>query len=352
MNWFFHLSTIKYVFFIPLVAMKSSTYPKVSFIIPVLNEEKTIGNCLDSILSLKYPLDCIEILIARGPSSDNTNAVLEEYAHKYQQIVLLDNPTGNTAIGRNICIDASTGDMLMNYSGHVTAESNLLSVLAVKLREVSEDIVSVGCANISPKDQLFVGKTASVAFASFMGGKNMFVQNAEFAEERFMDHISFACYWKKPVVSVGGFDPAFWCGQDAELDLRLLKEGYKILYTPETKVYHYKRTTLKSLFRQMYRYGIARAKMAKKHPKTLKFFHLLGAGFLLGLLGIIVLTVFSFLPVWFLPGVLLLYVLVSFGSAALVKKDVKVILASPLFYFLIHSGYGAGFLRGLVYGKL
>lgn len=344
--------TLIKVCIIPLGAMKASTYPKVSFIMPVLNEEKTIGNCLDSIFHLDYPLDRIEVLIAQGPSIDKTNHVLTSYAKKYDQIVLLKNPTGNTAIGRNICIEASTGEMLMNYSGHVTAERNLLRVLALKLKESSDEIVSVGCSNISPEDQLFVAKAASVAFASFMGGKNMFVQNAEFSEERFMTHISFACYRKDPVVSVGNFDPAFWCGQDAELDLRLLKEGYKILYTPKTKVYHYKRTTMKSLFRQMYRYGIARANMAKKHPKTLRFFHLLGSGFLIGLLLLLLLTLLTVLPLCFLPAVLLLYVLVSFGSAALASKNLKIMLASPVFYFFIHIGYGTGFLRGLIYGKL
>ncbi|ENO12501.1 putative glycosyltransferase [Thermoplasmatales archaeon SCGC AB-539-C06] len=106
-----------------------------------------------------------------------------------------------------------------------------------------------------------------VVFSSFMGGKNLFVQNAEFEEERYSDHVSFACYRRKPVEEVGNFDPEFWCGQDAELDLRLLNAGYKILYTPETKVHHFKRSTVKSLFRQMYRYGIARAKNGKKTSK-------------------------------------------------------------------------------------
>jgi len=182
--------------------MEEKKFPMVSFIMPVLDEENTIRQCFDSLLDLDYPKDKIEILVAEGHSKDNTHKILKEYAKQYKNIKLLENPTGNTAIGRNICIKHSTGDMLMNYSGHVVAEKNLLKILALKLLNSPDKIVSVGCSNISPDEQNFVGKAAGIAFSSFMGGKNLFVQNAEFKEERFSDHISFACYRKEAVEDV------------------------------------------------------------------------------------------------------------------------------------------------------
>ena len=249
--------------------MDQNKTPKVSFIIPVLNEENTIRKCIDSIHEIDYPNEKKEILFALGKSCDNTNEIIKEFEAKYpDHIKVFENPTGNTAIGRNICIEHATGEFLMNYSAHATAEHNLLKILLGKLMNSKENLASAGCSNVSPEKQNFNAQTASVVFSSFIGGKNVFVQNAEFSEDRFTDHVSFALYKKEPVVKVGMFDPEFWCGQDAELDLRLIQKGYKILYTPDTKVYHFKRSTLRSLFRQMYRYGIARAKIIKKHPKT------------------------------------------------------------------------------------
>ncbi len=332
--------------------MEEKKFPMVSFIMPVLDEENTIRQCFDSLLDLDYPKDKIEILVAEGHSKDNTHKILKEYAKRYKNIILLKNPTGNTSIGRNICIEHATGDMLMNYSGHVIAEKNLLKILALKLSEIPKEIVAVGCSNVSPEKQNFVGKLADVVFSSFMGGKNLFVQNAEFEEERYSDHVSFACYRRRPVADVGNFDPEFWCGQDAELDLRLLKVGYKILYTPETKVYHFKRSTFKSLFRQMYRYGIARAKMVKKHPKTLKIFHLLGPGFITGIILFFILTIFNILPVWFISILALSYILLSIISSLQVTMNPSLVLSSILFYLLVHVGYGLGFIRGIFYGKL
>lgn len=331
---------------------KKIDYPKVSFITPVLNEEATIKSCLDSLLKLDYPIKKIEILIAKGPSTDKTNEIIDIFAKKYNNIRILKNPTGNTAVGRNICIEHSSGEMLMNYSGHVIAEKNLLKILALKLLNSPEEIVAVGCSNISPEKQNFIGKVAGVVFSSFLGGKNLFVQNAEFKEERFSDHISFSCYRKKIVEKVGNFDPSFWCGQDAELDLRLLKEGYKILYTPKTKVYHFKRATIRSLFRQMYRYGIARAKMVKKHPKTLKIFHLFGLFFILGIILLIILTLLQIIPIWLILIFILIYILSSIFSSIQVTKRPILIISSILFYFLVHFGYGIGFIRGMIYSKL
>ena len=332
--------------------MEKANYPKVSFIIPVLNEEKTIRACLDSIYDLDYPKDKIEILFAIGPSTDGTNKIIEGYEKKHKNIKILQNPTGNTSAGRKICVENSNGDMLMNYGAHTVAEKNLLKVLVLKLLNSDKKIAAVGCSNVSPEKQNFVGKVAGVCFSGVMGGRNTFVQNAMFNSERFSDHISFACYRKNAVLEVGNFDPEFWCGQDAELDLRLLKAGYKILYTPETKVYHFKRSSTKKLFRQMYRYGIARAKMVIKHPKSLKIFHLFGSGFILSIIFLVLLTFLSIIPIWVIPILVLAYVLLCIFSSFQVTNKPTLVFASIIFYFLIHIGYGAGFLRGIVYGKL
>ena len=240
----------------------------------------------------------------------------------------------------------------MNYSGHVVAEKNLLKVLALKLQSSPADVVAVGCSNLSPGKQNFVGEVSGVVFLSFMGGRSFFSQNAIFSEEKYTDHLSFSCYRKHPVEKVGGFDPAFWCGQDYELDIRLRTAGYKILYTPKTKVYHFKRDSVRSLWRQMYRYGIARAKIVKKHPDTLKFFHLLGPGFILGGGLVMLLTVLGVLPLWVIPCLVVVYILMSLVSTLQITRKSSVVLSSILFYLLIHVGYGAGFLRGIMYSKL
>ncbi len=55
---------------------------KVTFIIPVKNEEQYIEDCINSLLSLDYPQDKIEILFSEGKSTDNTREIIERFAKK------------------------------------------------------------------------------------------------------------------------------------------------------------------------------------------------------------------------------------------------------------------------------
>ena len=326
-------------------------YPKVSFIIPARNEEKYIRECIESLLNLDYPKEKVEIIFAEGNSNDRTREIIEDYAKKYENIKVYDNPGGNTAVGRNICIQNSTGDMLMNFSAHAIAPKNLLRVLALKLKEQPENVAGVGCSNVSPQKQNFVGKVAGYTFLGFMAGSGVFMQNTVFKEERYVEHMAFTLYRREIFKKVGMFDPDFWCGQDAEFDIRVKKAGYKILYTPEVVVYHFKRDTVKGLFKQLYRYGIARAKMVKKHPDTLRIYHLFPSSFILASLFFFILTLLNLFPLWLFLFFILLYVILCMISTAKVTKEAIAIITSVFFYLLIKISYGLGFIRGMITGK-
>jgi len=332
--------------------VKQKDYPKVSFIIPARNEEKFIEDCMQSLLSLDYPKEKVEILFAEGNSSDRTREILEGYAEEHGNVKIFDNPTGNTAIGRNICMEHVTGEMIMNFSAHVIAPEKLLKVLVPKLASQSDDVAGVGCSNVSPEKQNFVGEVSGAAFLGFMAGSGIFMQNTVFDDERFVEHMSFTLYRKEILGKTGLFDPDFWCGQDAELDIRVKKAGYKILYTPEIQVRHYKRHTIRALFRQMYRYGIARAKMIKKHPDTAKVFHLLPSSIIGGVLLMLFLWAVNIIPSIFLIIGGASYLILCLISTTRVSKNPLVIISSIFFYLLIAIGYGLGFIRGAIYGKL
>lgn len=322
-------------------------YPLVSFLIPVKDEEKNLAGCLDSILSLDYPSDKIEILLALYDLNDASGRIAESYRQKYPSIVkTFSNLTGNTSMGRNICLRHAKGDFVMNYSAHVVCPSDMLKVLVERLRNSDEMVAGVGCSNVNPDSQNMIGEVSGAAFQSLMGGKGLFQQNASYGEEREVDHISF-CLYKKKVLG-DGFDPLFWTGQDAELDLRLKQHGYRILYTPGTKVYHYKRETIGGLSNQMYRYGVARAKIIRKHHGSLRWFYLLGPLFVIGLFGVLLFTALSILPLFLLVFLICFYVGVSWLSVFMKAKPL-VVFISPLFFFLIHFWYGLGFIRGWLF---
>ena len=63
-----------------------------SVICPIYNEEKYIGQFLDSILKQDYPKDDLEILLVDGMSNDRTREIVAEFIDQYPFIRLIDNP--------------------------------------------------------------------------------------------------------------------------------------------------------------------------------------------------------------------------------------------------------------------
>lgn len=82
--------------------------PRVSFILPTLNAEALLDNCLASILRQTYPRDRYEILIADAHSTDRTR----EIAKNYDAIVLNDDGK-NMEEGKRLALRSATGEFIV-----------------------------------------------------------------------------------------------------------------------------------------------------------------------------------------------------------------------------------------------
>jgi len=85
--------------------------PPVSLIIAAHNEESSIGAKLDNILSLDYPRDLLEVIIASDGSSDRTNEIVQRYTG--QGVRLLALPRQGKAPALNAAVAASAGEILV-----------------------------------------------------------------------------------------------------------------------------------------------------------------------------------------------------------------------------------------------
>ena len=76
--------------------MNNSTFPPVSVILPILNEERDLSNCISAILQQDYPSN-IEVILALGPSEDKTTQIAAKLSESDSRIKLVSNPTGQSA---------------------------------------------------------------------------------------------------------------------------------------------------------------------------------------------------------------------------------------------------------------
>ncbi len=90
----------------------SQEFLKISFSLPVYNEEVRIKECLETIASQDYPQDRIEVLLVDGGSTDKTI----ETASKYKFVRILSNPKKLADFGAKISAKEATGDLFVIFA--------------------------------------------------------------------------------------------------------------------------------------------------------------------------------------------------------------------------------------------
>ena len=92
--------------------------PNVSIVIPVLNGEKTIKNCLTSILNQSYK--DYEIIVVDNNSTDKT----KEIARKYTRLVFNKGP--ERSVQRNFGIDKGKGKYALYLDADMTLSKRVI----------------------------------------------------------------------------------------------------------------------------------------------------------------------------------------------------------------------------------
>lgn len=91
----------------------SASFKKLSIVIPVFNEEKTIQKLVDTVIAVPLPLEK-ELVIVNDCSTDNTQALLGELAKTYNVIRVFQNQI-NMGKGYSVKrgIEEATGDIIV-----------------------------------------------------------------------------------------------------------------------------------------------------------------------------------------------------------------------------------------------
>lgn len=95
----------------PFKHKELTTPPSVSIVISAYNEASSIGAKLDNILSLEYPRDCLEVIIASDGSTDGTDAIVKQYGE--YGVKLLSLSRVGKAAALNAAVKAASGEILV-----------------------------------------------------------------------------------------------------------------------------------------------------------------------------------------------------------------------------------------------
>lgn len=115
-----------------------------SFIIPVYNAETYIGECLDSLLQQDIPEEDYEIICVNDGSRDGSLSVLQKFAQKHSNIIILDKENGGVTTARNAGLEASRGDYIWFIDADDFIKANILGQLKTMVQESDCDRLIFG----------------------------------------------------------------------------------------------------------------------------------------------------------------------------------------------------------------
>ncbi|MHA1116388.1 MAG: glycosyltransferase [Candidatus Heimdallarchaeum aukensis] len=126
-----------------LKPVTDANLPKVSIIIPTLNEERNIKNCLESLKNLDYPKEKIEIIVSDGGSKDATVQIANEYA----DVVIVDSEVPRGWLGKSygcyLGYKESKGDILLFTDADTFHEERSLKINIFQLLGSESTLVSM-----------------------------------------------------------------------------------------------------------------------------------------------------------------------------------------------------------------
>jgi len=306
-----------------------------SVIIPIYNRPDEIVELLES-LTLQSAQSLFEVIIIEDGSSVPCEEVIRPYFNQLDLHYFTQNNTG-PGLARNNGASKAKGEYLIFFDSDCIIPSNYFNHVMEHL-----DIQALDCFGGPDESHPFftpIQKAISYSMTSPIttggirgGGKKM---------DKFYPR-SFNLGIKKSVFeALNGFaDMRF--GEDLDLSMRTMNQGYKVGLIEEASVYHKRRTHFKAFFKQVFNSGIARIDLSIIHSGTLKPVHLLPSIFTIGYPLLLVLG-FLISPLFYV--LFTLFPLIIFFDALFRTQNAFVAFLSTWASLIQLTGYGSGFIK-------
>jgi cellulose synthase/poly-beta-1,6-N-acetylglucosamine synthase-like glycosyltransferase len=216
------------------------------------NGSRLIGGCLQGLREQTY--SNYEVIVVDDGSTDTTASV----AHAFGARVISTENQGLSS-ARNVGWQAATGEIVAYTDDDARPDPDWLLYLAGTFQR--SDYGGVGGPNIAPPGDGLVAECV----ANAPGGPiHVLVTDTE------AEHIPGCnmAFKKECLQAVGGFDPQFrTAGDDVDMCWRLQGRGWKLGFCAAAMVWHHRRTSLRTYWKQQVRYGKAEALLERKWPQ-------------------------------------------------------------------------------------
>ncbi|MGQ9598716.1 MAG: glycosyltransferase family 2 protein [Anaerolineae bacterium] len=324
--------------------MSQEQLPLVSILMPIRNEAPSIERSLGAVLAQDYPPDRLEVLVVDGMSDDGTREIVARLLAGQSNARLLDNPRRIVPTALNLGLAEARGEVIVRVDGHTLIAPDYVRRCVEALAETGADCVG------GPMQA--VGETSFGQAVALATGHPFGVGSSHFhyaTEPRPVDSAYMGAWPRRAFAQVGFFDEEMIRDQDDEFNYRLRAAGGRIWLDPRIHSTYYARSTLRSLWRQYFRYGFWKVRVFQKVPGSAQLRHWAPPLFALAVVGgLVAALALPFLRPAYLGGLALylgadLAVSVRIAARAGWQHLSRLLLTFPS----LHLAYGLGFWAGM-----
>ncbi len=227
-------------------------WPRISVVVCSYNGARTIVDCLEGLARLDYP--DYEVIVVDDGSRDATAASARRYACR-----LIQTPNRGLARARNAGLAAASGEIVAYIDDDAFPDPHWLRYLAATFMSTLH--AGVGGPNIAPPGDGWIAECVARA----PGGPLHVLLSDQEAEHIPGCNMAFR---RTCLEAIGGFDPQFrTAGDDVDVCWRLQERGWTLGFHPAALVWHHRRNSVRTYWKQQIGYGRAEAMLERKWPE-------------------------------------------------------------------------------------
>lgn len=323
----------------------------VAIIIPTLNEERFIENCLASVMEQTFPFEEMDVMVVDGGSKDRTREIVQRISKNHPNVRLIDNPGRIQSIAFNIGVKASSAPYIVRLDAHALYKPFYIEGCIEGLKGNSNRGNVGGQWDIKPQNEsIWATTNAILNYCKFgIGGASYRVG----AKAGNVDTVPFGSFPRTMIEKIGGMREDLPRGEDNEFNSRIHKAGYDIYFDPRIECVYYARPTLKASCKQMFANGESIGHLFYVDRASISLRHLIPFLFVTGIVLGAVLS-FIWMPLFYaLCAGLLIYFFCDFVASfdAAKKHGWKYFFTLFFMFFCVHISYGWGTIVGLFSGR-
>ena len=217
--------------------------PLVSITVPTYNNQETIVQCVESLVSQQYrPL---EVVVVDDGSTDGTSGLAKNLTQRFENIRLVQTEHFGASHARNVGIRESVGEILLFADADAMYSSDYLTKgLQIILADPGIGGVCV-TGTIWIRKNTFISRGIALEYEM----KQRFLSDG-----KWEPYFAFL-YTRESLVKAGGFDEELFQGEDKDLFQRVKAAGYRIGLVQGFNWFHQYPQDLRSLLSRSYRGG-------------------------------------------------------------------------------------------------